>query len=183
MAAASSRRSPLAALARLGLSEGAHFVLWAAACVLVLALTVWAARRLLRSGGESGPVLALICVAMFGLAVSPVSWSHHWVWTLPTLIVTAVVGYRKRDVALGVVTAVGIALMVWTPIELMTPHHETEAHLWRQLAGASYLWWALAVILVSGLTAARPEVSRPLSAGPGPAAGPQQTPAPALHPL
>ena len=45
------------------------------------------------------------------------------------------------------------------------------------------LWWALAVILVSGLTAARPEVSRPLSAGPGPAAGPQQTPAPALHPL
>jgi hypothetical protein len=29
-----------AALARLGLSEGAHFVLWATACVLVLALTV-----------------------------------------------------------------------------------------------------------------------------------------------
>lgn len=172
-----------AALARLGLSEGAHFVLWATACVLVLALTVWAARRLLRSGGESGPVLALICVAMFGLAVSPVSWSHHWVWTLPTLIVTAVVGYRKRDVALGVVTLAGAALMVWTPIDLMPQHHETEAQLWRQLAGASYLWWALAVILVSGLTAARPEVSRPLSAEPGPAAGPQQTPAPALHPL
>ncbi len=163
--------------------EGAHFVLWAAACVLVLALTVWAARRLLRSGGESGPVLALICVAMFGLAVSPVSWSHHWVWTLPTLIVTAVVGYRKRDAALGVLTLAGVALMVWTPIDLMPQHHEAQAQLWRQLVGASYLWWALAVILVSGLTAARPEVSRPLSAGPGPAAGPQQTPAPALHPL
>ncbi|MFN8225171.1 MAG: glycosyltransferase 87 family protein [Mycobacterium sp.] len=172
-----------AALARLGLGEGAHFVLWAAACVLVLALTVWAARRLLRSGGDSGPVLALICVAMLGLAVSPVSWSHHWVWTLPTLIVTAVVGYRKRDAALGLLTLAGAALMVWTPIDLMPQHHEAQAQLWRQLVGASYLWWALAVILVSGLTAARPEVSRPLSAGPGPAAGPQQTPAPALHPL
>lgn len=172
-----------AALARLGLGEGAHFVLWAAACVAVLALTVWAARRLLRSGGDSGPVLALICVAMFGLAVSPVSWSHHWVWTLPTLVVTAVVAYRKRDAALAAVTLAGAALMVWTPIDLMRQHHETEAGLWRQLAGASYLWWALAVIVVAGVTATRPEVSRPPSAGAGPAAGPQQTPAPALHPL
>ena len=127
--------------------------------------------------------IALICVAMFGLAVSPVSWSHHWVWTLPTLVVTAVVAYRKRDAALAAVTLAGAALMVWTPIDLMRQHHETEAGLWRQLAGASYLWWALAVIVVAGVTAARPEVSRPRAAGAGPAAGPQQTPAPALHPL
>ncbi len=172
-----------AALARLGLSEGAHFVLWAAACVAVLAVTVWAARRLLRSGSDSGQVLALICVAMFGLAVSPVSWSHHWVWTLPTLVVTAVVAYRNRDAALAAVTVAGAALMVWTPIDLMPQHQETEVGLWRQLAGASYLWWALAVIVVAGLTAARSEVSRPLSPGPGPATGPQQAPAPVLHPL
>ncbi|HMZ14649.1 MAG: glycosyltransferase 87 family protein [Mycobacterium sp.] len=172
-----------AALARLGLSDNVHFLLWAAACLAVLAVTVWATRRLLRSGGDSGPVLALICVAMFGLAVSPVSWSHHWVWTLPTLVVTAVVAWRKRDAALAAVTLVGAGLMVWTPIDLMRQHHETEAGLWRQLAGASYLWWALAVIVVAGLTAARPEVSRPLSAGDGPAAGRQPAAAPALHPL
>ena len=53
------------------------------------------------------PVLALICVAMFGLVVSPVSWSHHWVWALPTVLVTAVVAYRHRNVALAVVTAAG----------------------------------------------------------------------------
>ena len=57
------------------------------ACFLVLALTVWAARRVLRAGE---PVLAVICIALFGLAVSPVSWSHHWVWMLPTVLVTAV---------------------------------------------------------------------------------------------
>ena len=48
---------------------------------------------------------------------------------------------------------------------------------------SDWLPWLGWVILVAGLTAARPEVSRRLSAGPGPAAGPQQAPAPALRPL
>jgi alpha-1,2-mannosyltransferase len=140
------------ALARLGLGEGERFVLWTLACFAVLGLTVWAGRRVLRAGQ---PVLALICVAMFGLVVSPVSWSHHWVWVLPTLLVTTVVAYRLRNVALAAVTAAGIALMVWTPITLMPEHHETAASLWRQLAGGSYVWWAIAVIAVAGTVSAR----------------------------
>ena len=175
-------------LARLGLTDGVHFAVWTVGCFAALGLTVWATRRLLRAAARSKPegyepVLVLICVALFGLVVSPVSWSHHWVWTLPTLVVTTVLAYRRRNVALAVVTAVGVALMVWTPILLMPEHRETEAALWRQLVGASYLWWAVAVILIAGLTAARPGVSPPPSAGPGPAAGPQQNPKSALHPL
>jgi alpha-1,2-mannosyltransferase len=139
------------ALARLGLGEGERFVLWTLACFAVLGLAVWAARRVLRAGQ---PVLALICVAMFGLVVSPVSWSHHWVWVLPTLLVTTVVAYRLRNLALAAVTAAGIALMVWTPITLMPEHHETAASLWRQLAGGSYVWWAVAVIAVAGTASA-----------------------------
>ena len=92
------------ALARLGLGEGERFVVWTVACFAVLGLTVWAARRAL---GTDEPVLALICVAMFGLVVSPVSWSHHWVWALPAVLVCAVVAYRHRHVALGLVTAGG----------------------------------------------------------------------------
>ena len=135
------------ALARLDLGSGARFALWTLACFAVLAVTVWAARRALRAGE---PVLALICVAMFGLVVSPVSWSHHWVWALPTVLVTGVLAYRRRYVMLAVLTVAGVALMVWTPIDLMPEHHETAASLWRQLAGASYVWWALAVLVVAG---------------------------------
>src|SRR4051812_28957441 len=108
------------ALARLGLGEGERFVLWTLACFAVLGLTVWAARRVLRA---EAPVLALICVAMFGLVVSPVSWSHHWVWVLPTMLVSTVVAYRLRHLPLAVITAAGLALMVWTPIVLMPEHH------------------------------------------------------------
>jgi alpha-1,2-mannosyltransferase len=156
------------ALARLGLGEGERFVLWTLACFAVLALTVWAARRALRA---DEPVLALICVAMFGLVVSPVSWSHHWVWALPTVLVCAVVAYRHRHAVLGLVTLAGIALMVWTPIPLMPEHQETEASLWRQLAGGSYLWWALAVIVVAGTVSARTAV-RSVSPRPLPASAP-----------
>lgn len=140
------------ALARLGLGEGERFVLWTVACFAVLGLTVWAARRALRA---AQPVLALICVAMFGLVVSPVSWSHHWVWALPAVLVTAVLAIRLRHVALGIVAAAGIALMVWNPITLLPAHRETAAALWRQLAGGSYLWWALVVIIVAGTVSAR----------------------------
>ncbi|HTQ17920.1 glycosyltransferase 87 family protein [Mycobacterium sp.] len=137
------------ALARIGLGEQARFLLWAGASLVVLAITVWALQRVLRAGE---PTLAVICVALFGLVVSPVSWSHHWVWMLPAVLVTGILAWRRRNVALAVVSVAGVALMTWTPIDLLPQHHETTAAWWRQLAGMSYVWWALAVIIVSGLT-------------------------------
>jgi alpha-1,2-mannosyltransferase len=138
-------------LARLGLGDHERFLPWVAACLLVLALTVWAARRVLRA---DEPVMAVICIALFGLAVSPVSWSHHWVWMLPTVLVTTVLAWRRRNAALALLSAAGVALMVWTPIDLMPKHHEVTAAWWRQLVGVSYLWWALATIAAAGVTIA-----------------------------
>jgi len=139
------------ALARLGLNDHERFLPWVAACLLVLALTVWATRRVLRAGE---PTLAVICIALFGLVVSPVSWSHHWVWMLPAVLVTAVLAWRRRNAALAAVSAAGLALMVWTPIDLLPKHHELGAAGWRQFAGVSYLWWALATIVAAGATVA-----------------------------
>ena len=135
------------ALARIGLGEHERFLLWVAACLTVLALTLWAMRRVLRAGE---PTLAVICVALFGLTVSPVSWSHHWVWVLPAVLVTGISAWRRRNIALAVVSAAGVALMRWTPIDLLPKHHEETANWWRQLAGMSYVWWALAVIVTAG---------------------------------
>ena len=76
-------------------------------------------------------------------------------WVLPTVLATAVLAVRLRHVALGAVSAIGLALMVWTPITLLPEHRETTASLWRQLAGGSYLWWALAVIVAIGTVTVR----------------------------
>ena len=144
-------------LARLGVSETPRFVIWVIACFAVLGVTVWAVRHVLRSDIRSGDkaVLALICVAMFGLVVSPVSWSHHWVWALPAVVVTAVLGLRYRNIAMGVISAAGVLLMSFAPIHLMTEHKETSAALWRQLLGGSYVWWAIALIVVAGAVTLR----------------------------
>jgi alpha-1,2-mannosyltransferase len=139
-------------LARLGIAEGPRFVLWTICCFAVLGLTVWAGRRILKA---NQPILALICVALFGLVVSPVSWSHHWVWALPAVIVTAVIGYRQRNIALGAISVIGVVLMVVMPYALLPEHRETAAPVWRQLIGGPYLWWALATIAVAGIVAAK----------------------------
>jgi len=71
------------------------------------------------------------------------------------VLVTGVLAVRLRQVALGALSVAGLALMVWTPITLLPEHRETAASLWRQLVGGSYLWWALAVIIVTGAVAGR----------------------------
>lgn len=154
-------------LARLGLSQDQRFVLWVAACLLVLAVTVWATRRVLDAGE---PTLAVICIALFGLVVSPVSWSHHWVWGLPVVLVTGVMAWRRHNAALAALTAAGLALMVWTPIDLLPKHHELTAAWWRQLIGASYVWWALATLVTAGIAigAARSSQQESAIADPAP---------------
>ncbi|WP_442930410.1 glycosyltransferase 87 family protein [Mycobacterium sp. NBC_00419] len=166
-AALNTNQNIAGSLARLSLSHTTHLLLWVAACFAVLGLTVWAVRRVAPAGE---PALALICVALFGLMVSPVSWSHHWVWALPTIVVTSVLAYRRRNIALAVVSAVGVALMVWIPLELLPKHHEETASWWRQLLGMSYVWWALAVLVVAGLTVRTPTASPRRSPGTAPVA-------------
>lgn len=136
------------ALARLGLGEDTRLVVWMLACSAVLALTVWAVRQVLRA---DEPMLALMCVALFGLMVSPVSWSHHWVWVLPTVATTAVLAHRRQSAALWAVTLLGVLVMEFEPLRLLPENDAAAAALWRQVAALAYVWWALAVIVVSGL--------------------------------
>jgi len=70
-----------------------------------LAVAAVAARRLHRAGAT---VAALGAVGLLGLLVSPISWSHHWVWALPAVL--ALVGGRRPVVwASGLVLAAVLA--------------------------------------------------------------------------
>ena len=55
--------------------------------------------------------------------------------------------------------------MVWSPITLLPGPRETTASLWRQLVGGSYVWWALAVIVVAGTVSVRAPASEPAAIG------------------
>ncbi|RZQ62728.1 glycosyltransferase 87 family protein [Amycolatopsis suaedae] len=69
---------------------------------------VWLVVRLHRRGEA---LMALLVTATFGLLVSPVSWTHHWVWTVPLVVLLLV---RARYWAVVAVTAVftGVVMLV-----------------------------------------------------------------------
>jgi alpha-1,2-mannosyltransferase len=60
--------------------------------VVGLALAAWASRR----GQE---IVGVLVCALTGLLVSPVSWSHHWVWVAPMLVV--LVDFASRPPSLA----------------------------------------------------------------------------------
>ena len=81
---------------------------WLLIAVLVLALGAWVVRRHRRD-----PFYALTAAALTGLLVSPVSWSHHWVWVLPLLAV----GWRSGP--RSPVAWFSVALLATTVLELV----------------------------------------------------------------
>jgi alpha-1,2-mannosyltransferase len=56
-------------------------VLAAIAVTAVLALLAWRA-----VGGAGDRLGAIVVVQLFGLLLSPISWTHHWVWLIPLMI-------------------------------------------------------------------------------------------------
>ncbi|MGV0836013.1 mannosyltransferase [Mycolicibacterium thermoresistibile] len=56
-------------------------VLAALAVTAVLAVLAWRA-----IGGAVDRLGAVLIVQLFGLLLSPISWTHHWVWLLPLMI-------------------------------------------------------------------------------------------------
>jgi alpha-1,2-mannosyltransferase len=56
-------------------------VLAAIAVTAVLALLAWRA-----VGGATDRLGAIVIVQLFGLLLSPISWTHHWVWLIPLMI-------------------------------------------------------------------------------------------------
>ncbi|MHA0288563.1 mannosyltransferase [Mycobacterium sp. C3-094] len=56
-------------------------VLAGIAVTAVLAVLAWRA-----IGGANDRLGAIVIVSLFGLLLSPISWTHHWVWLIPLMI-------------------------------------------------------------------------------------------------
>jgi alpha-1,2-mannosyltransferase len=95
-----------------------------------LALGIAAAHRQFRIGDD---VAALTAVAIGGLLASPLSWTHHWVWAVPAIMVLVSRRQWVRAWLLGSVFAAGSALGV-----TLAPSQETLTLL-QQVECATYV--------------------------------------------
>jgi alpha-1,2-mannosyltransferase len=84
-----------ASIRLLGSARAAHPYYLAAATVIGLGGLLVAA-ALSRRGHE---LAGVVTCALTGLLVSPVSWSHHWVWMAPTLVLLTDLAVRAGKAA------------------------------------------------------------------------------------
>lgn len=104
--------------------------------------------------------LAATAVAgVTGLLISPISWSHHWVWALPAIVMTARSGRRGRRRALGAALLGVLAPQWWLPTTLQTGFHGPIT-----LLASSFTLAGLTFLATMSWTALRPR--RPSSVEP-----------------
>jgi alpha-1,2-mannosyltransferase len=137
-------------LSRAGLDPRtpADTALWLVLSAAVLAAACVGMRR---AFAESQDAWALTLNAFAGLLISPISWSHHWVWAEPGLLALAVASLRDRHRGRLAVALAGLAVFAAGP-QWWFPHGANrEAHwaLWQQLIGGSYVICAVVILLLS----------------------------------
>src|SRR6516165_4736787 len=104
-----ANQSMLGMLARLGLSNPVRTWLWLVLCLLVATLAVAGMRGALKANQVT---FALLLNAAAGLLISPISWSHHWVWAAPALLTCLATIHpdRRRPLTLAVLALLTFAI-------------------------------------------------------------------------
>jgi alpha-1,2-mannosyltransferase len=132
-----------AVLVRAGVEGPVRTAAWLLLCVLLLVLVAPVVRR-------APAPLALVAVAGVALLASPTSWSHHWVWVAPALLVAAASAWRARSWPWAAVTLLAAAVFVVAPHRLGLPR-AGEAELgWspgQQVLGSTYVWFTVLLLV------------------------------------
>jgi alpha-1,2-mannosyltransferase len=150
-----SDQSLSGAVARLAGTRDAPHLWWLIAVLAVglagLAVAIWAHRRGYRLAGFA-------CCAVTGLLVSPMSWTHHWVWVVPLLVWLTAAAWRRRSAAWALAAVIAaVVFSAYTP--LPWPGHAADPT--RMVASDLYVLFGLAVLAAVGVALARPGRIRP----------------------
>ncbi|GAA1981220.1 hypothetical protein GCM10009838_48020 [Catenulispora subtropica] len=139
------------AVHRLALGVKPEEHVWLVASVIVVLLAYRGARRCVASGNLT---CAVVVVAACQLLISPVSWSHHWVWIAPILPALAFrvirSGSRARIAGGGAL----IAVFLMGPLLLLPVNQGREMHWywWQNLIGDTYMLVTLAFVAWAALS-------------------------------
>jgi len=145
-----ANQSIQAVLGRAGLGPGtpAGTAVWLALSVVVLVLAACGMRDAL---ARSADAWALSLNAFAALLISPISWSHHWVWAVPGLLTLAVLSRRRRHRAGLATAAAGLVIFAAAPQWWFPFGDNRESHwaVWQQIIGSSYVIFAVVVLLLA----------------------------------
>lgn len=159
-----ANQSIQAVLVRLGLTPFEVKLTWIALSVVLLAAVLTVMRH-------AEPTLALILNAAFALLVSPTSWSHHWVWVAPALLVMLAHAAWRLSPGWLLTFALTSALFSLSPFQGLPGFHDVELTWtpWQQLVGALYPLATAALLIGFAVRQFRkpPSMRLPVSTAPG----------------
>ncbi|TCJ95548.1 alpha-1,2-mannosyltransferase [Nocardia alba] len=156
-----TNQSIQAVMARLHITGLPFDVLWLVLGALLLVLVVAAMRK-----AADAPAIALALNAVFTLLLSPISWSHHWVWIAPALLAmvcharTLPVSSARGWYATTVVVA---AVFVLAPHSFLPDgeHRETSWTWDQHIIGDTYVWLSVGLVVLFLVTGRRPAPAAP----------------------
>lgn len=137
-----SNESVQAVLSRIGLTGISMTVAWLAVFTVLLLLVIPVAR-------STDRLLALVAIAGMALLVSPTSWSHHWVWIVPALVVTTSQAMRQRSAGWAAATGLLLVSFYSAPFQFL-PRNDGRELAWtplEQVVGATYVVVAVGLLI------------------------------------
>jgi DNA-binding CsgD family transcriptional regulator len=145
-----SNQCVLAVLARAGLAVHTPAIITAWLALSAVAAAA-ACRGMRHAFAASEDCVALSLNAAAVLVISPVSWSHHWVWCAPAVLTLAVAGRRYHARLLLTAAFAGLAVFGAAPQRWLPSGSSRELHwsAWQQAAGSSYVIFAALVLLLA----------------------------------
>lgn len=131
-------------------------ILWVAGCTFVAAIIIII---LLRGYTYYSAHLRLTICALLGLMISPISWTHHWVWVAPVFL--TIQGHELvRSARWSGRILVGLTLLA--PMWWLPYSHDKERlwNWWQIILGNSYLLSGMAFVVIVAIQVVTRDHSR-----------------------
>ncbi|SDL16553.1 glycosyltransferase 87 family protein [Tessaracoccus oleiagri] len=135
---------------------------WVLGCAVVGLFVLALIHRL-----DDDEAAGMTVMGLYALFASPVSWSHHWVWMVPMVLVVARLALRGGGWAPYVWLAAAAVTLFDGP-QWREPYEGEAAYhwpWWQQILGTSWLWLLLAGYALLWFRAdgeRRPALDRPV---------------------
>jgi alpha-1,2-mannosyltransferase len=144
-------QSWLGVLTRFSVPTHVRTVLWLVLVAVTIVVAVIGMRRALRARQFT---IALGLNAVCGLLISPISWTHHWVWIVVVILGWAALGRRTRRLAPMVVAGASAVLFCLAP-QWWLPHNGGVAErawpLAEQFVGSCYVYFGALLLAAAAM--------------------------------